>query len=285
MNLTTPPPVEDLDPQYADELRSALVDHARRSRRQRPVWVPALAAACGIAVITTAVVVMTRPQDDDRGPASTSQSVPPPPSVQQVPAAESKQLSLDLEPATRADALPIARQCLAAADNNDPQAPKPAEADTAVVHSARWVHKLSRPGRPTTTVDGAVVVQSFTTAKGIWVSCVGAAPNVYYAHRDPGHDVAVPVKGQWTFTDLPDGNTTHLYTGFTFLTIPAITRLEIRIRWSGGASDWYGVQVVDGFGYVEASQLHAVHQRDAMEIDVRAFDRHGKQLYSGIEYG
>jgi hypothetical protein len=63
-----------------------------------------------------------------------------------------------------------------------------------------------------------------------------------------------------------------------------VARVEIRIRWTVGAP-WYGVHVTAGEGYVPASQPGAVHQRRAMEVDVRSFDRAGRQIDTFVEYG
>ncbi|WP_020387510.1 hypothetical protein [Kribbella catacumbae] len=61
--------------------------------------------------------------------------------------------------------------------------------------------------------------------------------------------------------------------------------MEVRIRWTGGASPWYGVPVADRTGYVTASQPGAVHKPRALEVDYRAFDRDGREVFSDIEYG
>jgi hypothetical protein len=96
---------------------------------------------------------------------------------------------------------------------------------------------------------------------------------------------ADPVNGRWTFADVPSGASTLLSVEYTFAAMPNVARVEIRIRWTGGASPWYGVSVTDGAGYVAASQRGAVYKRRAMEIDVRAFDAAGKQVSTDIEYG
>jgi hypothetical protein len=84
---------------------------------------------------------------------------------------------------------------------------------------------------------------------------------------------------------VPDGKSTLLFADFTFTALPTVARVEIRIRWTGGASPWYGVLVTAGEGYAAASQPGAVRQRRAMEVDVRAFDRAGRQIDTFVEYG
>jgi hypothetical protein len=64
---------------------------------------------------------------------------------------------------------------------------------------------------------------------------------------------ADPVNGQWTFADVPNGALTLLWVGYSFAAMPNVAQVEIRIRWTGGASPWYGVSTTDG-GYVAASQ-------------------------------
>jgi hypothetical protein len=67
--------------------------------------------------------------------------------------------------------------------------------------------------------------------------------------------------------------------------MPSVVNLEVRIRWTGGASPWYGVPVAGGTGYVVASQAGAVDKLRETEIDIRAFDKSGRQIFSDIEYG
>jgi hypothetical protein len=300
MNLTTPPPVEDLDPNRADQLRSNLVTMARKTQHEtrRATWVPMLAAACGIAVIATSVVVLA--QSGESGPSNqptptAPTSAPSPAEAMKVPAAKSARVSLDLGPASIAEARATARQCLEQrqAATGAPNRAAPADADSATVHQARWFKTIPGQGGQVRPAKDRALMQTFTTKKGVWFQCVDAdIVNLF----DPvlagiprknavPVNVADPVNGQWTFADVPDGKSTLLFADFTFTALPTVARVEIRIRWTGGASPWYGVLVTAGEGYVAASQPGAVHQRRAMEVDVRAFDRDGRQIDTFVEYG
>jgi hypothetical protein len=286
MNLTKPPPVEKLDPSYADELRRNLVRGASKARRP-PKWIPVVAAACGIAVITTGVVLLSQTGDDSGAPAATTSPTPrPTATVVQVPPAKSARVSLDLGQATTTEARVEARKCLAnlsAGGGNTPA--KPEDADTATVRQARWIKTMARP-------DGQsaprILMHTFTTANGNWFQCLGddlvrASPT-----RESGTAVlnpADPVYGEWRLQQGTEAGRPLLFAEYSFLTLPTVVRMELRIRWTGGASPWYGVTFSDGAGYIAASQLGAVFKRGEMEIDVRAFDTAGKQVYSDTEYG
>jgi hypothetical protein len=297
MNPTTPPPVEDLA--RADELRADLVRRARNSQRTRPTWIPVLAAACGIAVITTGVVVLTRPGHDDSAPpiASTPSSATTPVirEVRKVPADGSARVSLDLGPAGRNDALAAARECLAegvVAQGNthlidsaghDVKVPSPAEASTATVHDAHWIRTL--PGYNRKAGQGKrALVQTFTTTKGVWVMCIDNHYQRISKDRRPGGDafLSYPVNGQWMASSDPaSGGKSTFYTDLVFDALPSVARVEVRLRWSGGASPWYGVTVKGGAGFVEASQL--VHDQERAETDIRAFDASGKQVFADTQ--
>jgi hypothetical protein len=301
MNLTTPPPVEDLDPDYADRIRRRLVEDARSSGRRRPVWVPALAAACGIAVITIGVVVLTRTGGgwsggDGSGAASApATSTPSPAQVQKVPAGKSRQMSLDLGPASSAEAKAAARQCLqkSAAATGAPNPATPADAETATVHQARWLKVLPGQDGELRPARDRMLLQTFTTRKDVWVECLDSQladifdPVLAGTSREKALplNAAEPINGSWTIRDLPDGRSTLLFTDFTFVTMPDVARVEIRIRWTGGASPWYGVAVVNGSGYVAASQPGAIHEKHSMEIDYRTLDKAGRVTSTDIEYG
>ena len=301
MNLTTPPAVEDLDPDYADRIRRRLMKDARSSRRRRSVWGPALAAAGGIAVITIGVVVLTRTGGDGSGgDGSGVASAPPtitptPAQVQKVPAGKSQQIPLDLGPASAAEARAAARQCLqkSEAATGAPNHATPADAETATVHQARWLKVLPGQDGELRPARDRMLLQTFTTRTGIWVECLDSQLADIYDPALAGTsreralplNAAEPINGSWTFKDVPDGRSTLLFTDFTFVTMPDVARVEIRIRWTGGASPWYGVAVVNGSGYVAASQPGAIHEKHAMEIDYRTLDKAGRVTYSDIEYG
>lgn len=297
MNLTTPPPVEDLA--GADEIRADLIRRARLSQRGRPAWVPVLAAACGIAVITTGVVILTRPGHDGSAPPIASTPSTPAPTlreVQKVPADASPEVSLDLGPASRNIALADARECLADAaaanagettvtdgSGDRVAVPLPAEADTATVHDARWVRTLPGYDRKITP-DRRALMQTFITAKGVWVMCI----DNHYQQLDknrPSSGSATfdfPVNGQWSVSNNPSGDgKSTFYTDFAFDALPQVARVELRLRWSGGATPWYGVTVKGGAGFVQASQL--VHDQERAETDIRAFDASGKQIFEDTQ--
>ncbi|GAA1577861.1 hypothetical protein GCM10009789_34170 [Kribbella sancticallisti] len=297
MNLTTPPPVEDLDPDYAERIRTELVKNARRSERKRSMWVPVLAAACGIGVITTGVVLLA---ESGNGPADLPAATPPtsspsPAEVQKVPAGGSPRVSLDLGPASADDAREAARKCLAHREggNGAPSSAVPADAETATVHQARWLKLLPGEGGELRPAKDRMLAQTLTTQKGVWAQCLDSE---LYQVFDPAVagipfeksmvlNAAEPINGQWTISEIPDGRSTLLFAAFSFVTMPDVARVEVRIRWTGGASPWYGVPVAAGGGYVAASQPGAVNKRRAMEIDFRTFDKAGRQTFSGIEYG
>jgi hypothetical protein len=293
MNLTTPPPVEDLDPQYADDLRTELVRNARKSRRQRSVWVPVLAAACGVAVITGGVVAGTRSGGGPAEPVGSPSSSPAPGKVQHVPPGRSARISLDLGPASHADSLAAARRCLAQKSSafGEPNTTVPADVDGATWQSARWQKTVPGQGGPSHPKTDKQLVQSFTTKAGVRLQCLDATlleafdpavAGISWVKSRP-LNVADPVNGQWLLSQAPDGRS--LFAAFGFSAMPNVTRVELRIRWTGGASPWYGVVVAGGSGYASATQEGAVNQRLAREVDYRAFDRNDRVLFSGIEYG
>ncbi|MDX6240421.1 MAG: hypothetical protein QOG10_5241 [Kribbellaceae bacterium] len=307
MNLTTPPPVKDLDPGRADQLRSNLVTMARDSQREarRPTWVPMLAAACGIAVITTGVVVLAQSGGDSSdqpaaptpssSPSSSPTSAPSPSEVQKVPASKSARVSLDLGPASIADARSAAQKCLTqkGAHSGEPNPATPNEADTATVHQARWLKTVPGPGHRASPEQSRLLMQTFSTAKGVWFQCLGPEMMRAFdpARAGTSREVAMslnpadPVNGQRLFASVPWGGSTLLWVDYSFATMPNVARVELRIRWTGGASPWYGVSVTDGAGYVAASQPGAVYQRGEMEVDIRAFDAAGKQVFTDVDSG
>ncbi|TCC48598.1 hypothetical protein E0H75_18585 [Kribbella capetownensis] len=281
MNLLTPPPVEKLDAEYADQVRRDLVRKARK--RQRPAWVPVVAAACGMAVITTAVVLLSRPGDDSGAPAANTSAPTATPTVVQVPPAKSARVSLDLGQATASEARAAARNCLAdLSPREGGNAPaKPQDADSATVRQARWIKTMAGSG------VAKILMQTFTTAKGYWFQCLGddlvrSRPS---ADSRGGLNVADPVLGDWRLQQGTEAGGPLLLAEYSFVTLPSVVRMELRIRWTAGASPWYGVTFSDGAGYIAASQLGAVAKRGEMEVDVRAFDTTGKQVFSDVEYG
>lgn len=295
MNLNTPPPVEELDPDFATQIRTDLVTKARKSQRQRSKWVPALAAACGIAVITTGVVVLAQPGDDSGGigPAGQTPAPTAKATVQNVPPGDSKVVSLDLGPASPAEAKAAARKCLAQSIdrwNAASNPAKPGDADTATVHQARWIKVV--PGSGAVSAPSRTLLQTFTTAKGVWMECLDSELVIMFdpatmKNRQTTFNInaADVVNGGPTITEGKSDGKPQLWVDYSFIAMPVVARLEIRIRWTGGASPWYGVAVVDGVGYLTAVQQGATSRRGEMEIDIRAFDAKGNEVYGGTEYG
>lgn len=293
MNLTTPPPVEDLDPEYAEQIRTRLVRAAQRSQRKRSAWVPVVAAACGIALITTGVVELAEPDD---GPASTVPTPSPSPGkAQKVSPGSSPRVSFDLGPASAEDAKRSARKCLGHTHggSGEPNSAVPADVDTATVHQARWMKALPGEGGKVHPTKDRILVQSLTTQKGLWAQCIDSD---LYEVFDPAAagipfeksvllNAVDPILGVWRIAELPDGESTLLFASYRFNALPSVVRVEVRIRWTGGSSPWYGVPVTASTGYVAASQAGAVDKRREMEIDIRAFDKSGRQIFSDIDYG
>ncbi|WP_433004911.1 hypothetical protein [Kribbella sp. CA-294648] len=300
MNITTPPPVEDLDPEYAEQLRTHLVKTAQQSQRRWSPWVPVVAAACGIALITTAVVVLAEPGGGPPAagvstPTSSPTSSPSPREAQKVSPGKSPRVSLDLGPASPEEARQNARRCLSqpTGGNGPPNTAAAADGDTATVHQARWMKTLPGEGGKVQPTKDRVLVQSLTTVKGVWAQCIDSE---LYEVFDPALagipfeksasiNAADAVIGQWRYKELPDGAPTLLFASYRFSAMPSVVSLEVRIRWTGGASPWYGVPVAGGTGYAVASQAGAVNKKRETEIDIRAFDKSGRQIFSDIEYG
>jgi hypothetical protein len=292
MNLNTPPPVEKLDPEYASQIRTELVDTARKSQQQRSKWVPVLAAACGIAVIPSGVVLLTQGggiAPAGSTPSATTSTTAPttaPPKAQQVPANQSKVVSLDMGPASREEAREAARKCLAQPPlfGADPLPVTAADADTATVHQARWVKLVPQGGFEA----DRTLIQSFTTAKGIWIACRDSAPMQGY---DPATQGSRESALNLNAADVLNGSSSigagskSLWTDYSFVAMPKVATVQIRIRWTGGASPWYSTAVTDGVGYLTAVQPGASNQRGAFEIDHRALDAKGNEITAGVEYG
>jgi hypothetical protein len=162
---------------------------------------------------------------------------------------------------------------------------KPEEADTATVRQARWIMTMARPGAQP---PPRILMQTFTTAKGDWIQCLGDEMVMASPSRNAGLagvNPADPVLGEWKVEHGTEAGSPLLSAEYSFVTMPSVVRMELRIRWSGGASPWYGVTFSDGAGYIAASQLGAVSKRGEMEADIRAFDVNGRQVFTDTEYG
>jgi hypothetical protein len=295
-NLTTPPPVQELDPQYVEDLRAELVRTAHGTHRQRSVWTPVLAAACGVAVITGGVVAGTRTVGSSDPAGSPAPPTPTSTVAQKVPDGGSERVNLDLGPAYGPATIEVAKRCLANKTSalGEPNTARPADVDAPASHTANWVKALPGDGGHTRPVVAKHLVQTITTQAGVRVQCRDAELLQSFDPANAGGlsfvksrnlDPATPLNGQWTFEEIHEGKLPLLFVDFSFSAWPTVDRVELRIRWTGGASPWYGVRAIDGSGYVEASQYGAIHDRRATEVDYRAIDRNGRVIFSGVEYG
>jgi hypothetical protein len=260
MNLTTPPPVEPLDPDYAADLQHDLVRRARKTHRV-PTWTPVLAAACGIAIIIAGGIFLTR---NDLSPADR-------PSIVQVPAGTSPTQSLDLGPASDNEASVAAVACLAkeAAAAKPNQYPEGSlDPATIQLKSARWIKALGLPGRE------RQLVQSFTTANSVWFLCVDGQAQSYEGVGDGAKDDIV---GSWSWANV--GSPSMVRATFAFRSLAIVTKVELRIRGTAGASPWSVVSVADRAGYVTAVLPDARAQHGSAQVDIRGLDKTGKVLF------
>ncbi|MEV6415925.1 hypothetical protein [Kribbella sp. NPDC051718] len=293
-NLTTPPPVEELDPQYIEDLRVELVRNARGTRREWSVWTPIVAAACGVAVITGGVVASTRVGGDSGsvGPAG-----PRPTAAQQLPANASERINLDRGSTSTNDNgivdAAVARKCLAAKKSalGQPNPVTPADVSLKGSYMARLQKALPGEGGLLEPLRNNLLIQEFTTLAGVQVECYD--DKLLYAFDPAAVPLekslkltnSKPISGRWSFSEIPDGNSTRLFVSYTFAALPTTNYVEIRIRWTGGASPWYVVPAYFGRGYATASQLGAVHRPGLTEVDYRAVGKDGEVLFSGVERG
>jgi hypothetical protein len=259
MNLTTPPPVEPLDPDYTADLRHDLVRRARKSHRI-PTWTPVLAAACGIAIIIAGGILLTR-KDSLPSPADR-------PSIVQVPAGKSPTQSLDLGKASDNEASVAAVACLAkeAAAAKPNQYPEGSlDPATIELKSARWLKALGLPGRE------RQLVQSFMTADSVWFLCVDGQAQSYEGVGDSATDDVV---GSWSWANV--GSPSMVRATFAFRSLAIVTKVELRIRGTAGASPWSAVSVADRGGYVTAVLPDARAQHGSAQVDIRGLDKTGK---------
>ncbi|MGW6281659.1 hypothetical protein [Kribbella sp. NPDC055071] len=272
MNLLKPPPVEKLDPEYAEELRRAAVRGAYKALRPKK-WVPVVAAACGIAVIAVGAVLLDRPGSPSPAPtpagpgptATQPNGVIAEPSPKNLPPG-----SMDLGAAGAADARAAARKCLANKQSIDGGINRsvPADADTADLRDIRWIKSFGTPGKTRS------LVQSFTTTHG-WYLCLDT--ELLKTSKPDRSDVTglsrtSPIVGINLKGQVGNG----VLEEYAFVTIPEVARVELRVTWKGGASPWSSVTVPDRAGYVAALQPNL--KRDDATVEIRALDRNGKVL-------
>ncbi|MFI5706729.1 hypothetical protein [Kribbella sp. NPDC051620] len=293
-NLTTPPPVEELDPQYVEDLRAELVSTARGAHRQRQwsLWTPILAAACGVAVITGGVVAGTRAGGDSGEPAGPQSTV-----AQRVPANASERINLDRGSASTNDYglvdAAAARKCLAEKKSalGQPNPATPADVSLNGSYLARRQKALPGEGGLLEPLPNTLLIQEFTTTAGVQVECYDDKllyafdPAAVPLERRLKLSQNKPINGLWRFSEIPDGKSTLLFVSYTFAALPGTEEVQIRIRWTGGASPWYVVPAYFGRGYATASQLGAVHRPGLTEVDYRAVGKSGEVLFSGVERG
>ncbi|MFC9691377.1 hypothetical protein ACFTSF_22675 [Kribbella sp. NPDC056951] len=272
MNLTIPPPVEQLDPGYATDLKYNLVRKARK-RRRTPSWTPILAAACGIAIITTGVVYLSHTGDSTADPAGST-------GIVQVPADESMQIPLNSIPApTKTEIRAAARQCMTPKLNaigHPNHLEKPAAADTANFRTATWLSLPDATGRR----DSKRLLQTFTTRdSNMWYQCLDGEllheGNVVDNTLSPQN----LVPGTWGWSTTKAGSKSVAHASYSFRAHPSVVLVELRIRGAKGASGWFTVMVEDTSGYVEGALENAVAEHGAVEVDIRALDKSGKQIW------
>ncbi|TDW21533.1 hypothetical protein [Kribbella kalugense] len=263
MNLTTPPPVEPLDPEFSTDLRHHLVRRVRK-KHHLPFWIPVLAAACGIAIVVACGILIARP-GGHAGPAGQ-------------PTAELTDQSLDLGAATSTQAQASARSCLASLSighRTDPIPAKSLDPKTIKLRSAHWIKALGLPGQT------RQLVQTFSTANGLWVFCVDGK---WQSYVQAGDDQGNPSDGiyssslQWS--GLPDASTTTLRAFFSLTSRPSVAQVEIRLRGARGTTPWSVAKIVDGAGYVAAALPSPASQHGPVQADVRALDKAGNVVYS-----
>ncbi len=279
MNLTTPPPVEHLDPGYAAEVKQDLVRKARQSRKRRTQsWTPILAAACACALITTGVFYLSHTGDRQVEPSSPTTPASPTTSakVLQVPAEASAIEHTDIHPAIPRQGRAAARECLAPrgdAYGNTPDWLDPKHADTATIRSARWVKDPRGP-------DGQSLVLSFdSNVSGMAFHCVNSRM-IWWSGSGDFYQEKDAVTGTWSSTFRGNGPKLTADAEYRFRTADHVDRVQLRIRGVDGASPWYSVKVVDNMGYV-AGQLPGVPRNESrLEVDARGFDAAGKQVWS-----
>ncbi|MET7280205.1 hypothetical protein ABZS29_18360 [Kribbella sp. NPDC005582] len=277
MNLTTPPPVERLDPEYAAELKHHLVRTARKRRRTPYVaWVPIVAATAAIAVSITTVVVLSRSGGaDPAGPAG----------VMQVAPSASDSESIELGKASEAEARAAAQQCLTVRKNAYGVETHPgssADAKTAALRSARWIRALGVPGKSKQLLQTFVVTHPDNEL--LWYQCLDGELLRWAWYFDDfgrtiGFDGSSPIPGTWGWSDIGKGKSAGVRASYSFRAADNVDRVELRIRGVDSVSPWYAERVADHGGYVAGTLAGAAAEHGKAEIDVRAVGKDGKQLW------
>ena len=227
---------------------------------------PIVAATAAIAVSITAVVTLSRTGSSD--PAG-------PPGVIQVPVDDSPELPLDLGVAELADAQAAARRCLTPKKNGygyPNHLEQPGAADVAEYRTGRWLGINDATGRGISKH----LLQTFTTRdSNRWYQCLdgemlrdGNAVTVMTSATDP-------IPGVWSWSTT--GSVARA--SYSFRAYKTVDVVQLRIRGTSQASGWYSVRAEDTSGYVEGTLENAVTEHGKAEVDVRALDKDGKQLW------
>ncbi|WP_405059886.1 hypothetical protein OG474_45150 [Kribbella sp. NBC_01505] len=277
MNLTTPPPVEELDPEYAETLRRNAVRGAYKAFRPRPNrrWLPFLAGVPVAAAICAIAIGLSGLGDQNR--SEPLQPAARPTTVIQTPAKASKVEYVDLGPASEADRQAAARECLTHNGPHDGLSDwqKPEFANTSTVRSARWIKDPRVPG-------GRVLLQSFETPQAVVFVC--SDTNVTWWGRagdlDKMYEGETVVSGSswgWGESTTPG---IAVYASYDFRATAGVASVQFRIRGVDAVSSWYSVKVVDHVGYLAGTLPGSPKERPRAVLDVRAFDKSGKQIWS-----
>ncbi|GAB3954318.1 hypothetical protein GCM10029976_096360 [Kribbella albertanoniae] len=278
MNLTTPPPVEHLDPGYAADVKHDLVRKARKPKRARwtpfLAWVPIVAATAAIAISTTTVVTLSR----SGGGGSTDPAGPP--GIVQVPPEASKVEETDLGPADEAWARAAAEKCLV--PSTDAYGTKshwnsPADAKTAKIRSARWVKNVVHPD------ERRQLLQSFSIVdEDVVFQCLDGVVlwHGITSELDDGVSAQEPVAGAWSWGSEDQGPVTVANSDYIFRATDDVERVQLRIRGTEAASPWYSTRVSGNLGYIAGVLPGAQADAGRLEVDLRAFDKAGKQVWS-----
>lgn len=312
MNLTEPPEVEDLTPDRTDQLRTALVAHARRDRtatRPRRTWVPMVAAGAGVATVVAAGV-LALPGDSDRpsappigasstpGTGPTIYRVTPRPGASTTPAPKwvappSGTLNLDAGPATEAQVRAMLDRCFQSPGGSGF---KRSDAATAKIEWARWMVKpVTYTDDGYDTKPGRQLVASVARADNrAWTLCVddpsklpgtqmtgGWQSGSPQAHRTNNASARMPVNGSGSGGDgkTRDGRWVLTYES-AFDAIPRVARAQFRITWPGGASPWHPAYVRNGTGYVDVAAVGTGTKPANRRVEVRLFDKQGRIFYN-----
>jgi hypothetical protein len=311
LNLTEPPEVDEPSARRLDELRSALVEYARQDLRpkQRRAWVPVAAAVGAVAAIAAAVVVVPRLTSADPAPADTNSPPSPhatigsPPGPTPLtpstpvrvtppipPSPRAGTVTGDLGPASQADARTMLDRCF---QSPGQVAFRRQDRATATIEWARWMRTAAwfGPGSTWTVKQDRQLVVSVRRADGLaWALCVddrhgypgqqivSGWDGVSASNRNPGLSANRPFVNSASFGSgsTSDGRWLLKY-GTSFDLIAKVARVDIRLTWPGGASQWQHAAVHSANGYAEVTAIGTGPKpadRD-VKVEVRLTDASG----------